>query len=701
MTANGQLSRRQAAAGRATWLRWLCAAAGLLAAPAGAQQEPGADTGFLDEIIVTARKTEESVQDIPMSVQVLSGELLDDIDLTNFLDLQHNIPGFVVNTFGMNGVGYSLRGVAAAVATHLNGVSVGSGALSNGRQFDLERIEILKGPQGTLYGRNATGGSINTITRAPEPEFSADIEAGYGSFDTARLEGQVNLPGDGFAFRLAYTVSEGDGYVRNSVDGRKFGEQDYHGLRASMGFDGGENFRALVMAQHLGDDGARNDLWTPQPNFLPEPSDIRRTTVTHADPFLDMTSDVVAVNRDYDCDSVTLTSVTGYGRSTTRGVDDCAGLPVLADCVRSLLPGKHEQWSQEVRLASRRDNRLEWLVGTYAYDQKSSGAFFQFTPVLDTIPTHDRVSTASDTAYALFGQVAWPVFERWRITTGLRVSDEVHFLSTMGTGREDSPTLIADEVSKNKLSWRLDLERAVGDDWLLYAGAATGFKSGGITILLGGVLDRFGPEELLAFEAGTKYQRQDRRLSLDAAMFWYDFRDMQVNTSTITDEGLIFEVDNAARSEVYGVDATASLRLADSVSISSALVWLPKREFVEYRNDRTGDTLSGNKLVRAPEWTATGSIRYDHPPRRSGQLSARLEYHFRSGFFYTVDNDSRFTQGSFGLLNLFLTYTPTRENWYLFASGRNLGNADYFDQVFLQSSPGYPDTWETGIGYVF
>jgi outer membrane receptor for ferric coprogen and ferric-rhodotorulic acid len=133
----------------------------------------------------------------------------------------------------------------------------------------------------------------------------------------------------------------------------------------------------------------------------------------------------------------------------------------------------------------------------------------------------------------------------------------------------------------------------------------------------------------------------------------------------------------------------------------SVSVWLPMREFTQFRNDATGDTLSGNKLARARKWTAAVAISYEHPLRGLGRLSGRLEYNFRSGFFDTKENDSRFAQGSFGLLNLFLRFEAASGKWYVLASGRNLSDEDYFHQVFLQSSPGYPDTYEIGVGYRF
>ena len=161
------------------------------------------------------------------------------------------------------------------------------------------------------------------------------------------------------------------------------------------------------------------------------------------------------------------------------------------------------------------------------------------------------------------------------------------------------------------------------------------------------------------------------------------------------------DVDNAARAELYGLDVEFDFQASERFYVSAGAVWLPKREFVDFDDNSTGESLTGNELVRAPEWTVTGAIDYEHPLLDLGALSARLEYNYRSGYFYTPDNVPEFSQDSFGLLNLFLRFEAANERWYLFASGRNLTGEDYFNQVFFQSSPGYPDTYEVGAGYRF
>jgi len=209
----------------------------LLAAPCQSAADGGA---ALEEIIVTARKVPEAISRVPMSLQALTGNSLDRRDLSSLYDLQMEVPGLVVNNRGMFGAGIALRGVtdegggSLAIAPHINGVYLGRSNLALARLFDVERVEVLKGPQGTLYGRNATGGSINVVTRAPEPEYSAAVEAAFGTFNAARVKGYVNLPAEKLAARIAVVGSDSDGYIRNSIDDRRFAAEDYAGARISL-----------------------------------------------------------------------------------------------------------------------------------------------------------------------------------------------------------------------------------------------------------------------------------------------------------------------------------------------------------------------------------------------------------------------------------------------------------------------------------
>lgn len=356
-----------------------------------ASLESQAEADALEEIVVTARKVEERAQDIPMSVQVLSADFLDEADLSRLYELQFNIPGLVVTNSGLFGAGFALRGVAdqggtsLSIATHLDGVYLGRSNLALVRMFDLERMEVLKGPQGTLYGRNATGGSINFITRAPQDEFAAEIESAYGSYDTVRAQGHVNVPFEQSALRLAFIGSEGDGYIRNSIDDRKFAESDFWGLRTSLRVNTTDKLLLEIMAQHVRDDGASGELWLPAAQFLVDPDDIRLTTVTLENPFLVTESDNASLNVEYDLGFALMHSITGYAENEVRDFDDCAGKPEFAGCVRSSDPVKYEQWSQEIRLASQRNARFDWLLGAYYFNGDASTPFYNILSAMKII----------------------------------------------------------------------------------------------------------------------------------------------------------------------------------------------------------------------------------------------------------------------------------------------------------------------------
>ena len=371
--------------------------------------------------------------------------------------------------------------------------------------------------------------------------------------------------------------------------------------------------------------------------------------------------------------------------------------------MRGVNPAEYEQWSQEFQLVFPQSGRVGGLLGAYYADSDTVLNFHQTLPLLNPEPLNDLHSTLDEPAAALFGQVTVQLAGDWSATGGLRLSRETHRVSMSGTGVQDSPIPYIGETDSDDVSWRVDLQHAVNDDVMIYAGVSTGYKSGGYvpTSPLNGIADEFGPEYLTAYEAGGKSQLLDGRLALNVAAFVYDFEDLQVSR-TVLDEGqIIVDVQNAASAELYGIDTELDFHANERFSVSAGAVWLPKREFVEFDDDVTGDTLTGNDLVRAPEWTGIAAINYEHALQQFGALSWRLEYSYRSGYYYTPDNNPVFSQDSFGLLNLFLKFEAASEEWYAFAAGRNLTDENYFNQVFFQSSPGYPDTYEVGIGYRF
>ncbi len=691
------------------WRHSAAVASLALAAAAWPQSPPDPEAAPLDEIIVTARRIEEPLRSVPMSVQVLPGEWLADGNTDNLYDLQYYVPGLVVNTLGGFGAGFALRGVtdqggtSLSVATHVNGVFLGDANLALGRLFDLDRVEVLKGPQGTLYGRNATGGSINFFTRRPQPEYEAAFETSYGSFETARVDGSVNLPHGGGALRLAVAAANGDGFIRNTVDDRRFAEDDFWGFRGAWRLTGVERLDLTLTAERIVDDGGRGELWLPNPEFLPNPSDVHLTTVTLAEPFLYTSNDIVSLDIDIDLGGATLRSITGFASSHVNYRDDCAGMPILRDCVREILPSKYRQRSQEIHLASTGDDRVQWLVGANRFAGDEAERFFQFTPARNPLPSFNSLSNSDTDASALFGQITLRFAGRWAATGGLRYSHEDRGVTSSGTGTEDNPTPVSAGGDWDQVSWRADLSYTSPVGTLWYAGISTGFKSGGVTTqrLADGAFNAFDPEELTAYTVGVKAQTRGRRFDIDAAVFFYDFKNLQVQSVIFDGDSFIAVIENAAEAEIYGLDLAAGWQLSERWALDVAAVWLPRREYSDFRVTRSGGDFSGNKVTRAPEWTAAMTVEYQRPLADLGTISGRLEHHVRSAHFFTKENNPISAQGSFGLVNLVLKFENSGGRWYLFAAGRNLTDQDYFHQVFLQAAPGPPRNFETGVGMAF
>jgi len=678
-----------------------------LAAPCEPRPDAVDGAATFEPVTVTARRVEEELLRVPVSVKVLPGELIDTTDLTSLYDLQFYAPGLVVTNNGMFGAGIALRGVSSqsvdshTVAPYFDGVYLGASSLVLARMFDLERVEVVKGPQGTLYGSNATGGSINVISRLPEDHFSANLEGARGSFNTVRAQGYINLPADHFAVRVSVAASQGDGYIHNSVDDRKFGEQDYYGVRGALRARPRDRLTVDLTAQHVYDDGAAGELWLPRKDNLVDPNDIYLTTVTVPDPYLKASNDVGAANISYELDRAVLRSITGYARNETRDVDDCAGSPVLAGCVRGVHPDIYDQWSQEFHVESLPDSADPWLVGLYWRDASESRKSQLRAPVISSRPINDRSVNTDDAEYAVFGQSTRALAERWSVTGGARFSYVESRLKSWGAGIRDNPVPMAEQDSWTDWSWRLGLQFAPDDRNLVWASVATGFNSGGFTpeVLPNGQFDSYDPEDLTAYEVGVNLQLPDRRRTLSASAFLYDYDNLQVQTLTFVVDQQTSSIDNAASARIYGIDASTAIAIGDRWTMTGGVVWLPERKFVNFETE--GTDLSGNTLIRAPEWSSSVSVGYRLPIGGVGYLSTRLDYNYRSKIYFTKENNPVESQGAFGLLNFVVRLEPTTEKWYLFAIARNVTDVDYFDKAYIQSNPGYPANQEIGFGVRF
>jgi iron complex outermembrane receptor protein len=241
----------------------------------------------------------------------------------------------------------------------------------------------------------------------------------------------------------------------------------------------------------------------------------------------------------------------------------------------------------------------------------------------------------------------------------------------------------------------------LSDRTLIYANVSTGFKSGGVTtqLLPNGEFDGYDPEELVAYEAGVNTTLPGQRSTVRASAFYYDFENMQVQTIALLENRVVSVVDNAAAARIEGLDVSATMQMSNRWTFSGGVVWLPRREFVEFVSASSAASLHGNTISRAPEWSVSASVRYRVTIAGIGDLSANLDYNYRSEFFFTKENTAISSQEAFGLLNLMVRLDSQSAGWHVFASAQNVLDTDYFDQVLFQSAPGAPARYEVGFGW--
>ena len=614
-----------------------------LPVPALAQEVPDA----LPEVVVTAQRRPETAQKVPVAISVLGGEDLVARGVTNVNQLQYQTPGLeAVPAFGSGQPQFRLRGVgfddyasnnASPVGVYVDEVAMAFPIQTQGLLFDLDRVEVLRGPQGTLYGRNTTGGAINFLTARPTQRFSAGIDADYGSFDLFRAEGHISGPiAEGLSARLAAATEQGGAFQRNRDDDRRLGDADRWGARAELAYSGGA--ADLLIEGHIGrdrSDGTGLYLFEPLGTIPADTS--RRATGWGASsqfasligvqadtkPFRDNKTMGGHGTLTVDLGVAKLTSVTAYEHFDRREYNDwdASALAYAGTYFRS----RANIFSQEVRLASSGGGPARWIVGGYYSDERLRDHFdsdFQESLGFLALTSYRQSARTA----AVFGQLDYDLSSKLTLTGGLRLEHEKRRLRDFET--TTSPVIglgvsggRADQ-SYTQLSGKLAANYHLSGASLIYASASRGVKSGGFTAyntLTPDQLVPFKPEILYAYEVGTKNDLAGRRLRLNGAAFYYDYRRQQVQ-SAIFDPvyGAVGKIVNAPRSHIYGLEAELEWRPVAGLEISQGVSWR-KGKFDRFDDlDIAASTAAGHAVTvsRAgqdegfPHWSYNGAASY-------------------------------------------------------------------------------------------
>lgn len=672
---------------------------------AAAAESGGAAPQMIEELVVTAEKRQESLQDIPASISAFSGDRIAQSGARSIVDVQFLAAGL---NFGQDRAGVlrtSIRGISSnvgpesAVAVHLDGVYLGNRYDQVGAFFDVKRMEVLRGPQGTLYGRNATGGALNIITNDPTASSEAGAQITYGNYSLLETEGYASGPllGDRVLGRVAFKTSDLPGYGRNLFSGEKVNGNLSSSGRAKLDIRVTDDLIVKLSADYARNQSTYADevsrIFSAVP-LMPEARgqfeatgfDSNRNRANYQDARAWGGSAKV----EWDLGYATVTSLTGYRRVDKDGAVDIDGTPEDAGYWRTAHQRNNEV-SQEVNVASAAESKLRWIVGAFYY-RNNLGQFNDIPlPLLNSATASPEIFSNlisyRTNAYAFYGQATYPIFENLKLTLGGRYSDEKnHDLETRQVLPGAMTTLDASN-SSHAFTPRVSLEWHVTDDVNAYATYAKGFKSGGFNP---GTNDpsNFRPEHVANYEVGLKSMFLDRRVLLNLAAFYMKYDDLQVSTRVLIPPGTpATRVVNAASATIKGVEAEFRASAGAHLSFDGNLAYLDARyDDFNQASDPVGATTypfdvppgararsaTGNQMMGAPKWSVNAGAEYAFD-LADWEGAFRLEYAYQSTVYFTPWEDLRGAkQGPAGVINARLTLNSADEDWSVSFWGRNL-----------------------------
>ncbi len=702
-------------------------------------QQDDAALVVIDAIVVTAQKREENLQDIPLSVTAISGDTLKSMSALSYEDIAPMVPGFSMTSYNPTQPQFFIRGVGStgttagedtSVGVFVDDVYAGRAGIQSGRFLDVERVEVLRGPQGTLYGRNVAGGAINVISKKPGSEAEGYVEGTYGRFDRTEIRGAIGGPIAGKTqARLAVGYDARDGYITNATTGSdNLREYDNLTARGHLLFDLSYNTQLLLSADYFNGNevgpASREAIVTTVPVLaggipgipLNTPSPSIRTTELPVDGDNEREFYGASARLDIETAIGTFTSITAFRTSDYNIFEDVSsyGLPILGQDESA------DQWTQELRLTST-GSLLEWTAGAYFLAEdidrvditQVSGPVPGETLFLDRAEYSQHAETSS---YAVFGQATYPVFDRLDITLGARYTvDEKDFamdasgVSTFFRVLPEGPFSVDTDESFNEFTGKLSAAYRFSQDDLAYLSFSQGYKSGGfngVSTTFDDAIVPFEPETADTFEIGLRSEWLDNRLRLNLAVFYTDYQDLQV--FQIRDVGSLI-ISNAASAEIRGFEVESILSPFDGLNLGFTYAYLDT-EYKEFISADGSEDLSGNNLTRSPENSFSLSTEYIMALGAAGELRFRADYSYRDKLYIQPENRPLDTIDSYALLNARITY-ETNSNVSVSLFGKNLTDEEYMVHTFdadtiLRNNIGSavyadPRTWGITVGYKY
>ncbi|MEH6585758.1 MAG: TonB-dependent receptor [Halioglobus sp.] len=722
----------------------LCAAilstvlAPLAVSPLAQAQEN--ESRVLEEITVTARQRTENLQGVPVAVTVMDESMIQKTFAQNLGEMGAYAPNVTIGTVpGFNAASIAIRGVSTgdipstfdpAVTVAVDGFYLGHYQASLLDMFDIQQVEILRGPQGTLFGKNTIGGVINVTTKRPSGEFGVQAKARVGNEGRQDIMAGIDFPivDDVLAARIAVQQFNFDGFYENTYDGSDAGGQDLFAARAKLLWTPTDTFEALLSFEYIEDDSdtpmvvntTTDDkafyfgAGAPYPAYpgrgsggpanLPLGDPFKTGLVppeNHTPGFAESKNtdghqedvDGIYLTLNWDLMGGTLTSISGY-----RGVDsdyynDYVGEPAaIYATIRSIY---RDTYSQEIRFAGNTDN-LDYVVGGY-YQQNdmdyenytSLGPDHPFAGLAPVIPVGGGLTDADGsqeaTSYAIFGEGSYAISDAMSFTAGIRYSDEEKDF-------ELSPLFFPTEArversdSWDDITYRLGVDYQMSDETMIYASFSTGFKSGGFNEQAGTLVSAatgFDPEEAESFEVGMKSDFLDNTLRLNIAAFYVEYTDLQVDSVVpIPGVGQESIVTNAGEVTSYGIEADLMWLATDNLTIDGTLGLLDA-EYDEFDCNRSGVPGSPDEdctdfdVKRTPDATGSLGATYSFGLSKGGAMDLNVNATYTDSFYNDIINSDSSEHEEVTLLNASVSYFSANEKFRLALFGRNLTDEEY------------------------
>ena len=701
----------------------------LLSPVIGAQDASTED--LIEEIFVTATKRAENLQTVPIAITAISGDELENRGITNLAQASFSVPNLKLNhgrdtssqaTIHIRGVGQSDEHGDPGVGIYVDGVFH---ARSYGALFDLydvERIEVLRGPQGTLFGRNTIGGAISVVTRKPHDRHEANLQIGYEEFDGFYLKGSANVPiTDALATRISIVSRNSEGFTLNGHQNEALNDAGMVGGRIALSYSSSETFGLIGTIEMINDraNAPASFISGLRPGggldfiegFIGPISDyvIGGPAGASVDSrprniILDASNDSelkvwgTALTATWDLDSVTVKSITGYREIENRIHSDLDGSPLLILDQRSE-DFTQSQFSQEVQLLGESAGRMRWMAGLYYSDEEQTlPILVTLVPDLGADLDFERTVNQAAKSVAGFGSMTFDFSDQWALTLGGRYTrEEKEFDALRQTIVGRVVTFFEPGISDSftNLSPRATLDFQFSDDSMAYLTFSRGFKSGGFNTRAAssGQTGFFRPEEVDNIEFGLKSVFARDRLRLNVALFRMDYTDIQQQAFFVNSTGdLVSSVVNAAQATVQGLEAELLYAPTDNLSFAATYGYTDA-SFDEFIDATAGD-LSDLDFQDTPKNTYSIRAAYTLDAGENSVIRLQGNYSYRSKMYFDRDNAEEIAESGFGLFNASISWLSADKGIELMLFGRNLG-----DEIYKVSGVNVLDDFGYGLNY--